>query len=105
MASPAPVLLTLDRPRELRWGARAQIRLDSLPHRPSRRGLYQLAALVWSMLVDSEGFAAPEDLGDYLGTAEQIKSAGTAVLAAQKQAADDEKNARGSKQKPAPASS
>lgn len=105
MASPAPILITLDAPRELRWGPRARIRLDSLPQRPNRPGLYQMAALVWAMLVDSTGFAAPEDLGEYLATKEQIKAAGAAILAAQKQAADDEKNARGSKQRPAPASS
>lgn len=100
-----PVKLTLDRPRELRWGPRARVRLDSLPRRPQRRGQYQIAALLWAMLLDDEGFPLPEDLGDYLQTVEQIKAAGDAILAAQQQAEDSEKNAGGSTQKPAPASS
>jgi hypothetical protein len=100
-----PTLISLDRPRELRWGPRARIRLDSLPRRPERRGLYQVAAVLWSMLVDDEGFAAPEDLGEYLATPEQVKAAGTAILDAQRQAEDSPKNARGSTQKPAPVSS
>lgn len=105
MASPNPVTITLDRERELRWGPRARIRLDSLPRQPNRRGIYQLAAMLWAMLVDSDGFETPEDLGDYLATADQIKAAGEAILAAQKQGKDNEKNGHGSKQRHAPASS
>lgn len=105
MATPIPVYVELDCPREIRWGERARIRLDSLPRRPNRRGYYQFAATLWAMLLDSNGFEAPEDLGDYLKTIEQVKAVGKAILAAQKQAADSEKNARGSKPRPAPASS
>lgn len=105
-ASPLPpVTVTLDRPREIRWGPRARVRLDSLPRRPSRHGIYQLCAMVWAMLVDDEGFAVPEDLADHLATAEQVRAAGEAILAAHRQAADSEKNGPGSKQRPAPASS
>lgn len=105
MTTPAAVTIKLDRERELRWGPRAQIRLDSLPRRPSKRGIYQLAALLWAMLVDDEGFAAPEDLGEYMDTPDKMAAVGRAILAAQKAGSDSEKNGHGSTQKHAPASS
>jgi hypothetical protein len=105
MATPLPVIVELDVPREIRWGPRARIRLDSLPRRPNRAGIYQFAAMLWAMLVDADDFETPEDLGEYLKTSAQVNAVGKAILAAQKQAADTEKNAHGSKLRPAPASS
>lgn len=98
-------MVTLDRPRELRWGPRARLRLNSLPRRPNRPGSYQFFAMLWAMLVDAEGFEAPEDLAEFVTTNEQVNTVGNAMLAARKQAADTEKNGHGSKQKRAPASS
>lgn len=78
--SPAePILVALDRPRPVRWTARARARNASLP-RPAEfsglaRGknrLYVLAALLWASLVERDHcFAEPEDLAEFLETPEQ----------------------------------
>jgi len=74
-----PILIALDRPRPVRWTARARARNASLP-RPvefsglarGKNRLYVLAALLWSALVERDhGFAEPEDLAEHLETPEQ----------------------------------
>ena len=106
MATPAPIMVTLDRPREIRWGPRAQVRLDSLPRRANRPGLYQICALTWAMLVDATGFPEPEDLAEHVCTPDGLERIAAALRQAQEQGrADSEKNESSSTQKPAPASS
>lgn len=79
MAPAEPILITLDRPRPVRWTARARARNASLP-RPAdfsglargKNRLYVLAALLWAALVERDhGFAEPEDLAEHLETPEQ----------------------------------
>lgn len=105
MSTPIKITVDLDRARSLTWGPRARVRLDSLPRAPRRGGIYMMCALLWAMLDDDQDFAAPEDLGEWLQTGDQVKAAGKAILAAQKQAEDSPKNAHGSTPKPPPASS
>ncbi len=105
MATPIKVTVMLDVERELTWGPRAKMRLNSLARPPQRRGIYLLAATCWAMLGNDEAFKLPDDLAEYLQTAEQVKTVGNAILAAQEQAADSEKNGHGSKRRRAPASS
>lgn len=84
-----PILITLDRPRAVRWTQRAMARNASLPRPASfaglangRRRLYVVSALLWAALVDREHeFAEPEDLAEYLQTPEQEMSAITAIRA------------------------
>jgi hypothetical protein len=79
MSSPVPILITLDRPRPIRWTARAEARNSSLTRPQSfgalARGKNRFGALctiVWAALVDKDHeFEAPEDLAEYLKTGEQ----------------------------------
>lgn len=79
MTPAEPIVVALDRPRPVRWTARARARNASLP-RPAEfsglaRGknrLYVLAALLWAALVERDhGFAEPEDLAEFLETTDQ----------------------------------
>lgn len=74
-----PILITLDRPRPVRWTARAQARNASLERPASFAGLgrgkhrlFALCALLWASLTERDhGFAEPEDLAEFLTTEEQ----------------------------------
>jgi hypothetical protein len=77
--SGSPILVTLDRPREVRWTNRAQARNSSL-ERPAaftdlakpRRRFYALCAILWAALAErNHPFAEPEDLAEYLSTEAQ----------------------------------
>lgn len=70
-----PILVTLDKPREIRWTHRADARLGSLErapglrdlvHRNPHRGYYALLAFVWASLVEKHEFAEPEALADFI---------------------------------------
>lgn len=84
-----PILVKLDRSREVKWTMRAQARNASLP-RPAtfgtlqkgRNRLYALCALIWAALVERDHeFAEPEDMAEYFKTAEQ-QLAGLKVITA-----------------------
>lgn len=88
MESP-PILVTLDRPRRVRWTERAQARNSSLA-RPvgfthlarGKNRLYALCALLWAALVDRDhGFEEPEDIAEYLATEDQQVAALEAIRA------------------------
>lgn len=75
-----PILVTLDKPREIKWTHRADARLGSLDrppilrdlaHKNPRRGYYAMLAFLWAALVERHDFAEPDVLADYLGTTEQ----------------------------------
>jgi hypothetical protein len=74
-----PILVALDRPRPVRWTARAQARNASLERPASfaalgrgKHRLYALCALLWASLTERDHeFAAPEDLAEFLTTEEQ----------------------------------
>lgn len=85
----APILLTLDKPREVKWTLRAQMRLASLPRPPSyadlanpHRVLYAVSAFIWAALVDRSGpYADPEDVAEALDTEERGTAAYQAIVA------------------------
>lgn len=80
--SPAPplvaaIMVTLDRPRAVRWTHRARA-LNSSLARPvefedlgdRKRGLYALCAIIWASLeARDHPWTAPEDLAEYFDTA------------------------------------
>lgn len=94
-----PILITLDRPRRVRWTNRAEARNSSLPRPASftqlargRNRLYALCAILWSALVDRDHpFEEPEDLAEHLGTAEQQLAAIEAVRAMLEEAYPEQK--------------
>lgn len=101
-----PPTVTLDRPRALAWTLAARARLDSLPRYARGGAYYRLCCLVWAMLAERDHpFDEPEDLAQHLADANQVQSAGRAILAAQKAAAAPEKNAGGSTPSPSGSSS
>ena len=80
MSAPSePILVTLDRPRPVRWTARAEARNASLTNPVTfsalgrgKRRPYALCAILWASLVERDhGFAEPEDLAEYLTTDDQ----------------------------------
>lgn len=79
MAPTEPILVALDRPRPVRWTARAQARNASLERPASfaalgrgKHRLYALCALLWASLTERDHeFAAPEDLAEFLTTEDQ----------------------------------
>lgn len=74
-----PTTLQLDKPRTLKWAARARMRMASLdkPAEPRELGnpkklAYALAAHVWAALTDDDApFADPFALAPYLESTEQ----------------------------------
>ena len=74
-----PILVALDRPRPVRWTARAQARNASLDRPASfvalgrgKHRLFALCALIWASLTEQDhGFSEPEDLAEFFTTAEQ----------------------------------
>jgi len=102
-----PILVKLDRPREVKWTMRAQARNASLPRpatfgglQKSRNRLYVLCALIWAALVERDHeFIEPEDLAEHFKTAEQ-QLAGLKVITAMIDQAFPQK-----KSEPAPAPS
>jgi hypothetical protein len=82
-----PILVQLDRPREIKWTPRAQLRNASLDRPVSERMSfrranrpYVLAASIWAALVDRDApWEDPTELGEYLVTPEQQLAAWRAV--------------------------
>lgn len=75
-----PTLVTLDKPRAMRWTHRSEYYLGSLErppvlrdivHRNPARAAYALAAFVWAALVERDAFTGPEQVFDQLKTTEQ----------------------------------
>jgi hypothetical protein len=88
-----PILVTLDRPRAIRWTHRAEARIGSLErpvtlrdiaHRNPRRAYYALLCHVWAALTEPHDFAQPEDIGAHLLPTDdaQMLAAFTALRAA-----------------------
>lgn len=82
-----PVLVTLDKPRAIKWNARARLRNSSL-EKPTdhgdlgkpRRMAYALAAHIWAGLVEEDhNFADPFALAPFLESSEQQLAAIKAV--------------------------
>lgn len=82
-----PIVVHLDRARNVKWTNRARARNGSLPRpatftdlaKPHKR-MYALCALVWSALVEREHqFESPEDLADYFATEDQQVAALNAI--------------------------
>lgn len=96
-----PILITLDKERQIRWTNRAQARNSSLP-RPvqfvhmarGKNRLYAMCALIWCGLVDrAHDFEEPEDIADFLQTPEQQSAALQAILAMIEEAFPQKKSA------------
>ena len=117
MSSPTePILVSLDRPRPVRWTARAQARNASLD-RPvtfaalsrGKTRLYALCALLWASLTERDhGFAEPEDLAEHLTTPDQQVAALKVISALVAEAFPEKKsppNAAPSMTGPSPSSS
>lgn len=93
------VTVKLDRERAIRWTNRAQARNASLARPVSfatlargRNQLYALCAIIWSALVEKDhGFDAPEDLADYLESADQQVAAFKAIAAMLEEAFPEKK--------------
>jgi hypothetical protein len=100
--TPPTFTVELDRPRQVAWTNRALVRYSAVA-RPRAGALYEIAARLWAALVDRDHpFEAPEDLGDYLQTSEQVRAIGDALIAARKAS---EKKAPCSTPGPSPSSS
>jgi hypothetical protein len=82
-----PIIVQLDRPREVRWSLDAAERFASLKPRPPWRDVMvparrqaAVCGLLWAALVDADHpFPAPDALGDYLVTDDQIAAGIDAV--------------------------
>lgn len=103
----------LDKEREIAWTMRAQARNSSLSHpveftslvKGSKR-LYALCAIVWAGLVDRDHeFEAPEDIAEFLSTAEQQLEAMKSVKAMIAEAFPSKKNENTSSDGQKPSSS
>lgn len=91
MALPRIILDRPDRPYELKWNDRAEARLGSLDrppviadlaHRNGRKAFYALCAFLWASITErGHRFAEPEDLAQYLSTADAQLAAFDAINA------------------------
>ena len=94
------ITIRLDRARPVRWTQRAIARNASLARPVSfsalsnpRRRLYVLCAILWAALVERDHeMAEPEDLAEWLQTADQQSDAIKAVSAMLAEAFPEKKN-------------
>lgn len=86
----APILITLDRERAIRWTKRAEARNSSLRRRAvkftdlsaSRSRFWAMCAILWSSLVGNDHeFETPEDIAEFLATEDQQLAAVKAIRA------------------------
>lgn len=101
-----PIVVTLDRPRQIKWTTRAEARNSSLP-RPVKfealskgdRRLYAVCAILWAALVDRDHeFDSPEDLAEFLGSGQQQVAALEAIRSMVKQTFPEKKSPSSSEQ-------